>query len=431
MGAQERGLDYHRRIIDADLDELLDALPAISLEGAKGVGKTATARQRAATVFDLDRPEQRAIVAADPFRVVQATPPVLIDEWQRVPATWDAVRRAVDDAPATPGRFLLTGSASPSTPPTHSGAGRIVRLRMWPMTLPERGVSIPTVSFQRLLSGERPSITGETDVTLDAYVVAICASGLPGVRHLTGRALRAQLEGYVERIVDTDLREVGLEVRRPGTLRSWMTAYAAAISGTASYETIRDGATSGQAGKPAKTTTIPYREALQRLWVVEPVPAWLPTRNHLSELTVSPKHQLADPALATALLGMDATALLDPGAEELPVPRDGTYLGALFESLATLTLRVLAQRADAQVRHLRTKGGRQEVDLIIERRDGRIIACEVKLSATVDDDDVRHLHWLGDRIGADLIERIVLTTGPGAYRRPDGVAVVPLALLGA
>lgn len=420
---------YIRRVADNELDELLPQLPAIALEGPKAVGKTETARQRASTVHALDDWSQREIVRADPARIAEGERPVLVDEWQRVPESWDVVRRAVDRN-AAPGQFLLTGSASPDAPPTHSGAGRIVSVRMRPLTLAERGIGVPTVRIGELLGGGRPAISGECDVTLEDYAREIVASGFPGMRHLTGRALRAQLDGYVQRIVDRDFEEMGHRVRNPATLLAWMRAHAAATSTTASHETIRDAATAGHADKPAKTTTIPYRNVLERLWIIEPVPAWLPTRSHISRLSGPPKHHLADPALAARLVGATVEALLEGRDTGPPVPRDGPFLGHLFESLVTLCVRVYAQPFEATVKHLRTRGGEREIDLVVERADQRVVAVEVKLGRAAEDADVRHLLWLREEIGDDLLDAVVVTTGREAYRRPDGVAVVPAALLG-
>lgn len=420
---------YLRRVVDDELDELLSSLSALALEGAKAVGKTATASRRAATVHALDDPAQREVALADPSRLVSGDPPILIDEWQQVPQSWDLVRRAVD-AGAPAGRFLLTGSAMPAGLSTHSGAGRIVTARLRPLTLSERGVASSTVSLKALLAGNRPTVSGETGVKLERYVDEILASGFPGLRHLSGRPLRAQLDSYLDRIVEHDFEEMGHAVRNPTALRRWMTAYAAASSTTASYETIRDASTGGQGEKPAKTTTQPYRDILERLWIIDPVPPWLPSRNRISRLAAPPKHQLADPALAARLLGVDTRALLGAAAAGPPIPRDGTLLGALFESLVTLDLRVYAQAAEATVKHLRTHGGEHEVDLIVERADGRVVAFEVKLSRTVSDGDVRHLSWLADRVGSELVDAVIVTTGNTAYRRPDGIAVVPAALLG-
>ena len=428
-GSLEGSPRYVRRIVDTELDALLPALPALSIEGPKAVGKTETALQRAGTVYRLDDSAQRAVVEADPARLASGRSPILVDEWQRVPESWDVVRRAVDENPS-PGAFLLTGSATPTDQPTHSGAGRIVTVRMRPMTLAERGVGAPTVSLDRLLAGNRPPLEGETDVSLDTYAHEIVASGFPGLRHLGGRALRAQLDGYIARIVERDFEELGHRLRNPSVLRRWMTAYAAATSTTATYETIRDAATGGEGDKPAKTTTQPYRDTLERLWILDPVPAWQPVRNPLSRLAASPKHQLADPALAARLLGAGVGALLDARPSGPPIPRDGTLLGSLFEALVTLDVRVFAQAAEASVRHLRTRGATHEVDLIVERADHRVLAIEVKLARRVEERDVRHLQWLAREMGDDLLDSLVVTSGPMAYRRPDGIGVVPAALLG-
>jgi uncharacterized protein len=420
---------YRPRVVDDELDELMGALPAIALEGPKGVGKTATGSRRAATVHALDDPAQRSVAVADPARLLESPAPVLIDEWQHVPAVWDLIRRRVD-AGVEAGRFLVAGSAAPGNLDTHSGAGRIVTVRMRPMALQERRTDVPTVSLRRLLSGDRPDVSGQTSCGLSDYVDEILQSGLPGLRGLAGRALRAQLDGYLQRIVDRDFPELGQQLRNPAALRRWMTAYAAASSTVASWETIRDAATSGQGGKPARASTQPYRDVLERLWILDPVPAWAPSRSQIRRLTMPPKHQLADPALAARLLGLDAGTLLRGESAGPPLPRDGTLVGALFESLVTLSVRVYAQAAEAEVLHLRTGSGEHEVDLIVRRGDGRVVAIEVKLARSIDDHDLRHLHWLGSRVGDELLDAVVITTGAEAYRRQDGVAVVPAALLG-
>jgi predicted AAA+ superfamily ATPase len=425
---------YRPRIIDAELDELAAALPAIAVDGAKAIGKTATAARRARTVHQLDDPSQRAVGAADVQRLLAGERPVLLDEWQALPEVWDAVRRAVD-AGAPPGSFLLAGSKAPDDsdesglPRTHSGAGRIVTVRMRPMSLAERELERPTVSLGALLRGTRPPIEGSTDVGLADYVEEILRSGFPGMRELSGRALRAQLDGYLARVVDRDVPELGRRVRNPTALRRWMTAYAAAVATTTSYEKIRLAAGAGD-DPPAKTTVIPYRAALERLRILDPVPAWLPTRNRFTALARMPKHHLADPALAARLLGVDADALLAGTPTGPPIARDGTLLGALFESLVTLSLHVYAQAAEASVRHLRTQRGEREIDLLVVRPDERVVAIEVKLARNVVDADVAHLRWLRERLGDDLLDAVVVTTGPDAYRRDDGIAVVPASLLG-
>ncbi|MCU1492316.1 MAG: hypothetical protein JWO62_80 [Acidimicrobiaceae bacterium] len=423
-------MDYLPRVVDGELDELMSSLPAIVLEGPRAVGKTETARRRASEVFELDDPAQLEVVAADPGSLVGAVSgTVLFDEWQRHPPLWDFVRRQAEQgAPA--GRFLLTGSAIPTTQPVHPGSGRLVELRVRPMSLAERQIDSPVIGLAEMLSGDGRALTGTSAVTLPGYVDEILASGFPGIRPLTGRARRAQLDSYLSRVVDRDFPELGLTIRRPATLRAWLAAYAAATSTTTTYNKLLGAATPGETEKPAKTTTIAYRDVLERLYLVDPVPGWLPTRNRLSRLTQAPKHHLADPALAAHLAGIDAGALLrGEGPQQLTV-RDGSFLGALFESLVTLSVRVYAQASEATVHHLRTRDGDHEVDLIVARRDERVVALEVKLHGAVDDTDVRHLLWLREQLGDDLLDAAVITAGDRAYRRMDGIAVIPAALLG-
>lgn len=420
---------YRRRIVDDVLDELFPHLAAIALEGAKGVGKTATASQRATTSFSLNLPRQRETVAADLDYITQVPPPVLIDEWQLMPSIWDRVRKAVDDDGAG-GQFLLAGSAGVAPGVRiHSGAGRIVSIAMRPLSLAERGLVEPTVSLAELLSGTEPSIRGQSPVGISTYVEEILGSGFPGIRGLPARARDIQLDSYIARIVERELPENGVTVRRPGALRAWLTAYGAATATDASYSTILDTATAGEENKPARATVDAYREHLTRIFVLDPIPAWIPVFNPLKRLTHSPKHHLVDPALAARLVGVGQTGLLR-GEGDRVAAESGTWLGALFESLAAQSVRVYAEAASAHIGHLRTKDTAHEIDLIVEGADRRVVAIEVKLSESVGDKDVRHLNWLRDRIGDRLADRVLITTGDYAYRRTDGVAVVPLALLG-
>ncbi len=420
---------YRERVLDGVLDDLGDELSAIEIYGAKGVGKTATALRRARSAVRLDLAGERALLDGDPDRIRRLDGPVLIDEWQRMPEVWDLVRRAVDDGA---GSYYLTGSSVPAEAPTHTGAGRMVSFRMRPLSLAERGIENPTVSLSTLVGAPTSStpITGETEATVVDYAHEIASSGFPGIRELSPRARTARLAGYVHAIVQRSFPEQGLLVRKPQVLQAWMTAYAASTSSTTTYSRILDAATPGESTKPARSTVQAYRDTLADLWMLDPVPAWRPSRNHLARLTKTPKHQLADPGLAAHLLGMDEDALLagrDTRSEQL---REGTLLGALFENLVAQSVQVYAEAAGAHVGHLRTERGDHEVDLLVERRDGRLVGIEVKLSTSPTDRDVRHLHWLRSERPDDVADLVVITTGRHAYRRSDGVAVVPAALLG-
>jgi len=415
-------VQYLARTIDKELDELLAVAPAIALDGPKGVGKTDTAGRRADTIWYLDDPAQREIASAD-FPLATLPPgTVLLDEWQQLPQVWDAVRRQVD-AGAPAGRFLLTGSATPiEATGTHTGAGRILSLRMRPMGLHERGLTSPTVSLADLLQGGVPPVSGETDFALADYAAAIVDSGFPGIMNTAPRLRRGLLDAYLQRIIDRDLPEQGLQVRRPETLRRWLAAYAAASSTTASYSRLLDATTGGDGSQPAKTTTIAYRDHLTQLWLLDPVPGWTPSHGPIKRLQQAPKHQLADPALAARLLDLSAAALLGS--------RGAHMAGPLFESLATLGIRVMAQAAEATVGHLRLNAGEREIDLIVQGVDGQLLGIEVKLAPQIDDSDIRHLKWFRDQLPERVVDLLVVTTGTTAYRRRDGIAVVPLALLG-
>jgi uncharacterized protein len=422
-------VEYQPRVVDRELDELLDGLPAISIEGPKGVGKTATAERRAQTVFAMDDDAQRQLLRADPARLDRSPTPVLVDEWQREPPVWDLIRRSVDRDPA-PARFLLTGSATPTSAPTHTGAGRIVQVRMRPMSLAERGVVVSTVSLAALLAGRCSDVAGSSSLTLLDYAEEVVRSGFPAIRRLPDRARRAQLDGYLARIVERDFPEQGYAVRRPATLRSWLAAYAGATSTTSSYSAILDAGTPGDHEKPAKTTTIAYRDILAQLWLLDPIPGWSTSRSAFTRLASTPKHNLADPALAARLLGADVPALLTDSPKRPGVLSPGPLLGALFESLVALSVRVYAQAAEATVHHMRSRNGDREIDLIVQRADQRVVAFEVKLAGEVNDEDVKHLRWLSGQLCDDMIDSAVITTGSEAYRRADGIAVIPASLLG-
>ncbi|MDR0848201.1 MAG: DUF4143 domain-containing protein [Propionibacteriaceae bacterium] len=423
-------MTYQPRIIDSMLERLLSGLPAVAIDGAKGVGKTETASRLAGSIVALDDEGERELTRGNPARLGTLAPPVLLDEWQLLPQVWDRVRRSVD-AHAPAGSFILTGSASPHEAPTHTGAGRIVRLRMRPMSLAERGLCPPTVSLAQLLSGEKPAVGGESPVTVSDYTKEITASGFPGIRSVPDEFRNDLMDGYLTSIVEREFEDSGATVRRPTALRAWMAAYAAATSSVASYSAILDAATYGESEKPARTTTTVYRNLLERMWLLDEVPAWVARQPFLTSLAKTPKHHLADPALAARLLGVSTPQLLnEPNPVGSWVGHHGTLLGAFFEGLVTLSVQTYAGAAKARVYHLRTARGEHEVDLIVERDDGRIVALEVKLAPEVNAADVKHLLWLRDQLGDDLLDAAVITTGPGCYRRADGIAVVPAALLG-
>lgn len=420
---------YQPRIIDDELERLLRGLPAISVEGARGIGKTETSRRHARTTYQLDHPLTLEQVHARPDMLTQGEPPVLVDEWQRYEPSWDLIRRAVDEH-NRPGSFLLTGSARPPRSQTHPGAGRIRIIDMRPMSLAERGVDVPTVSLGALLRGGTPTLGGGTDITFDDYVNEIVGSGFPGIRTLPPELRAGQLESYVANIVHHDLAAAGYGVRDPELFRQWLAAFADATATRTTHTKIARSATSVSGETPSRPTYEKYHTALTQLKITDVLKPWRPRTNPLGQLLVSPVHHLVDPALVPPLLGIDLEGLLAGEQGTFASDHEGTLVGRLFESLLVQSVRVYAQHAGATVWGLRTRDGNHEVDLIVQRRDGRVVAIEVKLSAAADADAIAHLHWLRRKLGTRLLDAIIITTGTHAFRRSDDIGVVPAALLG-
>lgn len=273
------------------LDELLPELAAIAIDGARAVGKTATAGERAAGTLALSDPAQREALSVNLDLVTQLRAPVLIDEWQLVRAVWDRVRRAVDED-RTGGRFLLVGAGRRGCWCAHrlwSGSYRDAHAA--PALVRQAGFaravcvsSGPARRGRRYLRGvgRRPAFICRGDP----------GSGLPGIRGLAGRARDVQLDGYLARVVDRELAEAGVEVRRPRALRAWLSAYAAATATITDYAKILSAATPAEGEEPARQTAAAYREHLTRLFLLDPVQAWTPAFNPLKRLAASPKHHL-------------------------------------------------------------------------------------------------------------------------------------------
>jgi predicted AAA+ superfamily ATPase len=308
---------------------------------------------------------------------------------------------------------------------------------MYPLSLAERGLCEPTVSIGAMLAAENPfaaTVEGETDMTVDGYIYEMAASGLPGIRKYDTKNRKLALESYFDNILSHEFNQQGLRLRQPATLLRWLRAYSAAVATDAGYNEILDAATSGEGSKPAAKTTISYREALSDLWLIDELSPWIDGENFFSGLKRSPKHYLADPAFAVYLLGLDEGILSGPsGWPERAGRFDqkyGSVLGRLFESLIQLSLNAYASCNNAKLYFIATHAGDREIDFVIQG-GVKLVACEVKFAPTVSDADCKHLLWLKEKLGSELTDAMVVTTGVLAYRRKDGVAVVPAALLGA
>ena len=415
-------MSYQPRIVDQELADRLASTGAVVLEGPKGCGKTATARQIAASevLLDVDDNARRAI-AIDPSLVLAGPVPRLLDEWQIEPTIWNHIRRAVDDRQA-PGQFILTGSAVPTDDITrHTGAARLTPLRMRPMSLFEMGRSTGAMSLRALLSGsaERSADTGSTVGDVAELVVV---GGWPGNLGLTVPQATRAVRDYLDEIRRVDVGRVDRTSRDPAKVGRILRALGRHVSTEVSLATLSADAGAAD-GLLARDTVTDYLTALERLMIVEDQPAWAPHLRSRSRVRSASKRHFADPSLACAALRATPDRLL----------ADLNALGLLFESLVVRDLRVYAQAADATVLHYRDNTG-LEVDAIVEMADGRWAAFEVKLGPGQVDDAAARLRTFAERVdttkcGAPMALGVIVTTGYG-YRRTDGIAVIPIGALG-
>ncbi len=409
---------YMARVVDAELGEVLRGQMAVLIEGAKGVGKTETARQQARSSAFLDVDQQaRAAASIDPSLLLAGDRPRLIDEWQEMPAIWNHVRRAVD---AHEGPFILTGSAVPVDDATrHTGAGRFSRLRMRPMTLFELGKSSGAVSLGSLLDGE-PTSTNATEITISDVVEITCAGGWPALVGSSVAHAQRILHSYLDSVARTDIRRVDGVSRDPMKVWAVLRSLARNIGTEVSMATIARDAR-GADGPVDEDTARAHLAALERLMVVENQPAWAPRLRSRARLRSAPKRHFCDPSLAAAAVRATPARLM----------RDLNFVGFLFESLVVRDLRVYAQHAGGSVLHYRDNIG--EVDAIVD--DGtRWGALEVKLGATHIEEAAANLTRFVERIdteqhGEPAFLGVVLPTRYG-YTRRDGVHVIPVQSLG-
>ena len=408
-------MNYLRRHMDGRLARLLEVHPACLVEGVRGAGKTSTAQQIAASMLRLDHPPTAEQMANDPEAVCASLPsPVLIDEWQRVPEVWDAVRRMIDDD-RSPGRFILSGSSrSAVTVDVHTGAGRILPLRLRPMTLSERRGKAPEVALEDLAEHGVEAARGARSPLSPAEQVApTVESGLPGYLGLGEADHHEALRAYLDLAVARDLAEITSTVRNPSKLRSYLQAYGAVVGTTAEHATIH------HAAGVAKATGEAYHDLLSRLGLLEELPGW--SHNRLKRLTRRPKRHLVDPALAAA--DHHETAEVLRGRR--------TRLGELFESVVVGQLRSAADALGLSWRfgHLRSAGGDHEIDLVADLPDGGVLAFEAELAHSVSRADIRQLSALRDRLGEVFRAGLVVHPGTTAFRIDDRIAAVPLGAL--
>ena len=414
-------LEYLERVADTVLEQRLRSAPAVLIEGARACGKTTTARRFAASEVLLERGVASLSMASlGSVQLLDGEVPRLVDEWQLLPDIWDMVRRE-SDRRSLPGQFILTGSADPPADATqHSGVGRVARVQMRPMSLFESGLSSGAVSLESLFDGEECSAPA-SQLDLADVTAAICRGGWPLSHRMDAEDAQDFVADYLMELAQTEVSVVDGIRRDPAGVSRLLGSLARNISSEAALSTLAADTGGEQPVDPR--TAAAYVSALQRLFVVEDVPAWMPRLRSRSRLRGAVKRQLVDPSLAVAALGTDRDHLM----------ADLETLGLLFESLCIRDLRVYSQPLRANVSHYRDNTG-LEVDAIIHRRNGDWLAAEIKLGGRAAvESAAKSLLRLQDRIdpaSARKPSRLVVITATGyAYERTDGIAVVPITSL--
>jgi len=422
--------EYKKRVVDGVLDFYLECMGAVLIEGPKWSGKTRTGEEHAKSILKLQDPDNvdkyRAAVKAKPSILLQGPTPRLIDEWQDFPVLWNAVRHMVDER-GEDGQFILTGSAVPreekkdEESPRHTGTGRIIRMRMRPMTLWESGESTGEISLSGLFDGVCEA-EGQSRIGIDDIAHLVCRGGWPqAVLAKTPRAAYVKSSSYVDEVVHEDIHRVDGIERNPDRVRNLLKSLARNISTLTTAETILQDLKSNDPTICEKTLSS-YMNALRKIFLVEDVPAWSPSLKSRLAIRSASKRQFVDPSIATAVLGATPGRLLN----------DFRYFGSLFESLCVRDMRVYAQPLDGEVRHYRDQTG-LEADMIVALKDGRWGAVEVKLGAGDIDSAAEGLKKLKGKVDVSRMGHpsflMVLTGTDLGYTREDGVIVCPLGCL--
>ena len=423
---------YRPRVLDAKVERYLELFGAVEISGTKWCGKTWTALAHGKSVTYVDRGANLEIATADPTYALAGDKPHVIDEWQRVPAIWDTVRHAVDDAAGSKGLWILTGSSTPLDPSerSHSGAGRIGRVRMHPMTLQESGDSNGAVSLSELFEGKIPHAQCSDGIT-DISELS-CRGGWPGQTGTDSQSSLIVMQEYLDLIFGESIPRLGGEGE---FARRTAISLARNLGQSATNKTLaRDVFSLGNDDEPTdmqQREVARYLTLLKRLYLVDEIPGWVPASRSPLRMRTKPKRYFADPSLAVSLLGLNPISLLE----------DWQTFGLVFENLVMRDLDVYSRAIDGitsvPVRYYRDDSG-LEVDAIIERSDGSWGAIEIKLSHAKVDEAARSLLRLKEKLLRDEKGRtpepsflaIITGVGEASYCRPDGVCVIPIRALG-
>ena len=411
--------------MDKELDLAFRASGAVLIEGPKWCGKTRTAFERAKSAIFLqdirNRKRYLEIAMVAPDTLLEGDVPRLIDEWQTIPILWDGVRFEVDRRKG-PGQFILTGSAVPADNATmHTGTGRISRILLRPMSLFESLESDGSVSLRSLFDGE--DIKGISSLTIEKLAFILVRGGWPESIGKEEEIALRHVRDYIKAVINADISRVDGVEKNPNRVRRLMRSLARNVSSMATNKTIMDDikGDDGDVGMTDKTFTA-YMNALKRIFVIEDQPAWSPRMRSKTALRTSEKHHFVDPSIAAALLRKSHEGLM----------KDFNTFGLLFESLCVRDLRIYAQAMDGEVFHYRD-GNDFEIDAIIELFDGRWGAVEMKMGAYAIEEAANNLIKLKNKVDTDEMGEpsflMVLSATGYAYRRKDGVYVVPIGCL--
>lgn len=419
--------NYLPRITDKLLDERLKAKGAILIEGPKWCGKTTSAKEFAKSFIAMDEPDKtkqyKQMAELNPSVLLEGETPRLVDEWQLAPNLWNAVRYEVDKRDDF-GQFILTGSAVPAEfdASMHSGTGRISRLYMRTMSLYESKDSDGAISLSDLFDDKEISCANHK--TLDDIAFLICRGGWPISIKLDGKASLFQAIDYFDSVVKNDISRVDSVKRDVEKAKSLLRSYARHVGSQAPLETIRKDMLANQADTFDQVTLYSYIDALKKIFVIEDAPAWNPNIRSKTAIRSTDTRYFIDPSIATAALGI--------GPKDLT--KDLNTMGFLFENLAVRDLRIYSELLDGSVYHYRDKSG-LECDAVIHLRNGSYGLVEIKLGGDkLIEEGAQTLKTLSDLIDTNSMKApsfmmVLCAQAPFAYKRNDGVYVVPITSL--
>lgn len=436
MATKNENNDYRPRFADKILSEKLEAKGAVLIRGPKWCGKTTTAEQQAQSILYLSNPKDRAgvlqLATIDPGALLEGETPRLLDEWQIAPQLWDAVRFETDHR-RKPGQFILTGSAQPVTHNNntvfsifHSGTGRFAIIDMLPMSLSESGDSTNQVSLKMLFSDPYASVRGKNKHNIKDIAFLMCRGGWPYATstELSEKSALSQAFDYVDVVVEEDISRVDGTDRNPERARKLLRSYARYQGTQTPISQIRKDLASNENDSLTDDTINSYLNALRQIFVVKDMDAWNPNLQSKTAIRTTPTRYFTDPSIATAALRIGPEDLIN----------DLKTFGLLFETMCVRDLRIYAEALDGDVFHYRDSNG-LECDAVIHLKNGKYGLIEIKLGGEkLIEEGVKNLKKLESIIDTTKMPTpsflmILTAVGDYAYRRSDGVCIVPIGSL--